>query len=329
MGEQLFLERFLWFDARVRAGRYPNARHLAEHFELAHKSAQRHIEFFRDRLLAPLVYDHKHRGYCYRDPDFQLPVARLNEQDTLALLVGTRLITDLAGPQIGPRLEDIVKKLKVALAVTLPGRIPPERAFSLLLHGYYHCLPQHFAAISDAVIRCQLLRLSYRAPSTPNATSRTVEPHHLVNYGGTWYLIAYCRKRHDWRIFNLARIDTCDRLDESFSPRDEAEWRPLLTASFGIFDGKDATDVVLKFSPERSRWVRGRVYHPGQRIREEPDGSIVLTLPVSHHFEILMEILGHGAEVEVLAPEWMRRRVREEIAAMAKKYGVLGHELGE
>ncbi|MEW6219090.1 MAG: hypothetical protein AB1634_06080 [Thermodesulfobacteriota bacterium] len=78
MGEQIFLEHFLWFDQRVREGKYPNARHLADEFEVTHKTAQRHIEYFRDRLLAPLVFDHRRRGYSYSQPDFQLPVVRPN-----------------------------------------------------------------------------------------------------------------------------------------------------------------------------------------------------------------------------------------------------------
>lgn len=54
MGDQLFLERFVWFDNEARKQRYPNASKLAEQFEIATKTAQRNIEYFRDRLSAPL-----------------------------------------------------------------------------------------------------------------------------------------------------------------------------------------------------------------------------------------------------------------------------------
>jgi hypothetical protein len=50
MGERLYFERFLWFDAEIRRGRFPNATHLAEQFECSVKTAQRTIEFFRDRM---------------------------------------------------------------------------------------------------------------------------------------------------------------------------------------------------------------------------------------------------------------------------------------
>jgi predicted DNA-binding transcriptional regulator YafY len=48
-------ERFLWFHNQVKAEKYPNSRTLAEKSELSRKTAQRDIEFMRDRLGAPLV----------------------------------------------------------------------------------------------------------------------------------------------------------------------------------------------------------------------------------------------------------------------------------
>jgi len=48
MADQLFFERFIWFDAQVRKDKYPNASKLATHFELSTKTAQRSIDYFRD-----------------------------------------------------------------------------------------------------------------------------------------------------------------------------------------------------------------------------------------------------------------------------------------
>jgi predicted DNA-binding transcriptional regulator YafY len=63
MGDQLYLERFVWFGNEARRERFPNANKLGEHFEIAPKTAQRSIDHFRDRLQAPLEYDQSHKGY--------------------------------------------------------------------------------------------------------------------------------------------------------------------------------------------------------------------------------------------------------------------------
>ncbi len=51
-----------------------------------------------------------------------------------------------------------------------------------------------------------------------------------------------------------------------------------------------------------------------------PDGALQLTIPVSHAAEIMMEILKHGAQAEVLEPAWLREKVREEIENMRDNY---------
>ncbi len=78
--------------------------------------------------------------------------------------------------------------------------------------------------------------------------------------------------------------------------------------------------MTLRFSSSLARWARGQSWHAQQRFTEREGGEPDLTLPVSHETEILMETLKYGSQVEVLAPERLRRRVREEIECMMKKY---------
>lgn len=80
MGEQVFLERFVWFDQQARQGSYPNATRLAVQFEISNKTAQRSVEYFRDRLVAPLEFDPTKKGYFYTDLSFQLPMLRISEE---------------------------------------------------------------------------------------------------------------------------------------------------------------------------------------------------------------------------------------------------------
>jgi len=47
----------------------------------------------------------------------------------------------------------------------------------------------------------------------------------------------------------------------------------------------------------------------------------VLELPYSREPELVMDLLRHGAGVEVLAPASLRARVAEELAAAASQYG--------
>jgi hypothetical protein len=79
---------------------------------------------------------------------------------------------------------------------------------------------------------------------------------------------------------------------------------------------------VLRFTPERSRWIRDEIWHEGQTESVHDDGSLVRTIPVSHEGEIMMEILKHGSQVEVLEPKWLREKIITEINESVKIYRV-------
>lgn len=90
--------------------------------------------------------------------------------------------------------------------------------------------------------------------------------------------------------------------------------------SYGIFSGQAAQTAVLRFSPERARWVRHERWHPDQVGVEEPDGAYRLSVPYGDDTELVMEVLRHGAEVEVLEPPELRRRVAAEASRLAGLY---------
>ena len=76
MAYVVIYERFIWFDRSVRRGRYPNATILADKFEISRKTAQRNVDFMRDRLGASLDYDAGRRGYRDTDQSFLVQLAR-------------------------------------------------------------------------------------------------------------------------------------------------------------------------------------------------------------------------------------------------------------
>lgn len=320
MGDRLYFERFVWFDNQVRKGSYPNSTTLAAAFECATKTAQRSIEYFRDRLGAPLSYDQSRRGYSYDNQSFMLPVIRLSEPELVALLASRKLLTDAAAGPLGEELGKVSSKLGALLSLNLPARVNPERAFSFRWQGFSPGDPLVFQQIATALLASRPVSFCYYSPFSSACTMRTVEPHHMLNYMGAWHLIAFCRLRNEWRDFHLSRISMIKVEDDSFNQRDEDQWRPFLDDTFGIFQNRRSFDVTIRFTTERARWVRDEMWHPNQRMEVLEDGGVQITLPAAHEAEIIREIMKHGAHAEVVDPLWLRERIVEEISLMVKKY---------
>src|SRR5215211_534177 len=66
--------------------------------------------------------------------------------------------------------------------------------------------PQHLTVIATACRESECLRFAYRSRDGSD-TRREVEPHSLVNLGRRWYLVAWDRRREDWRTFRVDRLD--------------------------------------------------------------------------------------------------------------------------
>lgn len=310
------LERIMWLDDRLKRRRFINASHLAEQFEISRKTAQRDVAFLRDRLRAPLAYDHLKKGYYYTDKAFELPRLPATQEEVLAVLIARRLLSHATGGIISEAFRNFSRKLREAAAAFGLDETRLEEAFSSSWHGYSPAPERIFNEVARALLEGRLMEIDYHSPGSSAHTRRIIEPHHLQHYMASWVLIAYCRLREDWRKFFLSRIEGLESLPATFAVRPREQWAPHLDGAFGIFRGAASIPVTLRFNPFRSRWVREQHWHPAQAVRETVEGGIELSFPVADFREVKMMILQFGADVQVLAPEALREEIRAEVARL-------------
>jgi predicted DNA-binding transcriptional regulator YafY len=320
MAHHPILERYLWFDGQIRRGRHPNAADLARRFELCRKTAQRDIAFLRDRLDAPLEYDPARRGYRYSDGAFTLPPLYATERQLLALLMARHLL-QAGGGRLDGDLEAFAETLLAAVADHRLNRSRLDHLFSAAWTGNSPAAEPLFRAVLSALTQERLLKILYRSPRNNERTERTVEPHHLQHYQGSWVLLAWCRRAGDWRKFFISRMEQAVVLHEGFTPRPREDWKSYIEGAYGIFQGGKTFPVRLRFCAERARWIRLQQWHEKQRLILLPDGCLELHLPVTDLREIRLKDLQFGAEVEALEPAELRESIREEIERMACLYG--------
>jgi predicted DNA-binding transcriptional regulator YafY len=121
MGIKNIYERFIWFDSQVRAKKYPNTTALANQFEVSTKTAQRDIDFMRDRLLCPLDYDPGEKGYYYENDTFTLPMVYLTSGELSSLLMARKILQDVSGGSLGDEISTILQRRRLNGA-DHPGR---------------------------------------------------------------------------------------------------------------------------------------------------------------------------------------------------------------
>ncbi len=322
MAKKLAYERFFWFHSEIKAGRHPNARKLAEEFEIAPKTAQLAIEFMRDRLNAPLEYSYRERGYLYTDDAFELPAFWLNEQEIIALCLARQLAASIPDR----KLKDALGKVLKTLFRHLSDKIGIEyddvvEKISLKNVEYYGTDEAIFEKAVTSLFAGRAAEIVYHSPYLNQTSERTILPSHLLNYMGNWHLIAYCSARKALRTFVHSRIRKYNLTDGQIPlPENLPRIRDYIRENFGIFYGGEKTEAVLCFSAKTSGLVREQIWHKKQVAEHKDDGRLVLRIPVSDLREIKREVLKYGADVEVLAPATLREEVKAEIEKMGKIY---------
>ena len=131
----------------------------------------------------------------------------------------------------------------------------------------------------------------------------------------------WCHLRNDLRSFS---VDGIRRIEIVDAPAKEVSLKALdeyLLESYGIVRGGEAQRARLRFSAERARWVAAEIWHPDQKGSFDGEGRYLLELPFRDDRELVLDILRHGAEVEVLSPAALRRKVCAEHAAAARLNG--------
>jgi predicted DNA-binding transcriptional regulator YafY len=177
-----------------------------------------------------------------------------------------------------------------------------------------------FTPSLEACLKQRCLAFNYYSPASDVESTRIVDPYHLDNYMGTWHLIAWCHEREDLRDFVLARMKDTQVLDETFCIPENFDIHKHMQSAFGIFKGKPKDTVTLRFSPWKSCWIKGQVWHKDQKEKLFKDGSLELTFPVSSFNEIMMVILSHGSDVEVIKPKALRTLIKDEAKRIARLY---------
>ncbi|MCS7063713.1 MAG: WYL domain-containing protein, partial [Methylacidiphilales bacterium] len=132
---------------------------------------------------------------------------------------------------------------------------------------------QTLLTVHRAIREQRLLFISYFANTTGQRGERVVEPYHLSNIRGNWYLLAYDVGKSAKRIFQVGRIQACHVLPEKFVRRSTISIPNGLKSSFGAEGGDEPVEVVIRFDKYQAPWIRERKWHDTAKLEQSEDGS--------------------------------------------------------
>jgi predicted DNA-binding transcriptional regulator YafY len=287
---------------------------LAERLQVDRRTVYRDLDFLSTQDV-PLWQDGGRFGL---NRTRYLASVRLSFHEALALVLAGLLLSRT----IDERNVHVIAALR-RLATIMPGQFAAhlERAANRVQsRGADQQQVGVLEAVADGWATGRKVRVQYRSPRSGEVHPRVIAPYALEPTAVGIYVIGHDDWANAIRTFKIERLERAEILDVPYEVPADFDPEAYLATSWGIMTSQEMFDVVLRFSPTATSHVQERCWHPTQTIDLTPDGGCILQVRVSEPLEMQPWIRSWGAQVEVLAPDWLRERVADELRRASDRY---------
>jgi proteasome accessory factor B len=296
----------------IQSGTYPNASSLAFELEVSPKSIHRDVDFMRERLDLPLEFDGHKRGYHYTEEVNAFPTLQITEGELVALVVAEKALQQYRGTSFEQPLLSAIQKLEQSLPNTISLDLADvARTISFRTRAEPMLDLGIFETLAKATTARQQLELTYRKPGQHQPEQRRVDPLHLANINGEWFLFAYDHLRKDIRTFVPARIKAIRPTGKTFVRPQKFSLEQRLRGSFGVQSGGGQFEVVIRFNPRAADYIREKKWHDSQQLRDLKSGGVELQMKLSSLSEVERWVLSWGGDAKVVRPAELAFAVRQ------------------
>lgn len=279
------------------------APYLAERFEVSRRTINRDIEDIC-RAGIPIVTTQGAGGGISIMEGFTLDSTVFTRDELQMVLAGLK--------SVGSVSEDA--KTSLLIDKLSGGRevMPLEENVMIDLASFYKgSLTEKISMLKQAISERKLVSFQYYYSKGEEV--KTIEPYLVVYKWASWYVFGFSTERQDFRLYKLGRLWDLKLLEESFEKREI----PPNKLEFGTHI---TDDKIVKIRYHRELKYRLVEEYGPDCYSEGEDGWLYTEWGFTSFQSALDWCLGFGSRVEILEPEELRQRMRQEIHKMEASY---------
>ena len=175
-----------------------------------------------------------------------------------------------------------------------------------------------FHFIDKAIKEKRVISIDYSSIKNGNKT-HILHPYKLFNFNNAWFFLAYTPEVGEVWYFKLNRIKNYKMLDETFKA-----WKNFKAEDYFDANGfkNNGEFIHVKFIAKgiRKQLVKERIYGKNQKVEENDDDTVTVTLDMQNEDQVISFILGWGEDVTLLEPQSIIDKVKNIASEIAKKY---------
>ena len=284
------------------------------------RTVQGDIQTMRSDKLgynAPIIVVDK-RYYTYEDREYSITNSPLTEQDLSKLSEAVAVMKQFQGFSHFQELNSMVQKLEDQIYAQQTHTKPVidfERNDNLKGLNFLDSLYK-------AIIRQQALDITYQSFKARSAQVLVFHPYLLKEFRNRWFvfgkrvgmpgIISLALDRmHDLQP-SLERYE----VDPNFDPTTYFEH--IIGVSLNPNGAPETVRLLLNH--RHAPYVETKPFHPSQQVISRDYRGVVIELNVQLNFELEKLILGFGDGIQVLAPNRLKRNIKNRLEASVELY---------
>ncbi len=266
-------------------------------------------------------------NHWHIDREAFLVNVRFNLHEVLSVHLAARLLATRMERQ-NPHAAAALRKLGVSMAKLAP-RISAHvlQSADIMDNVAQRHDPVYLQALEKLTLAWAEQRKALvwhrREPDQP-ISEYIFAPYFIEPYavGQATHVIGWREPPGKLRTFKIERIQRVELTREHYDIPDDFDPQALLADAWGVwYTESEPVDVCLRFHPRVAARVRETRWHASEQLSEEADGYLIWRGRIAEPLEMLPWIRGWGADVEVLAPEALRKMMHNDAIRFIHLYG--------
>jgi predicted DNA-binding transcriptional regulator YafY len=291
-------------------------RGLTQLAECDKRTVSRYLVELRDEHDAPWIYERAKNRYRFTVP-WSLPDAPISEGELLVFFLAERVLKQTGRTDEAEILESALGKLATRLPKTVSVNLATfGQSFSFENAPAVRSEAKYLQQFASATAKQETLEIVYFTKRSNTEKTRRVDPLHVAERMGDWYVYAFDHLSRQMRDFHIGRVRSIKQTNQFFERPKDWDREKYVNSGYMMFRGGRLVTVKLLFDPAQAPYIAERTeFHNGETREFLPDGSLRLSFRVgSKALEgVARSFLQYAGSITFESPPKLRKIVMEKL----------------
>ncbi|MBS1647308.1 MAG: WYL domain-containing protein [Bacteroidetes bacterium] len=171
---------------------------------------------------------------------------------------------------------------------------------------------EHIHHLLLAIKNKWTVHLTYHKHYEEYAEEVVLYPYLIKQFKGRWYVLGIKESTQQLRTYALDRVVQMDIKKKKFIADKNFNPAYIFQHCFGIItpENEKPKKIIFEFNEQQAKYIKGYPLHTSQKIvQEKKGGNVVFEITVYQTYDLMMELLSYGDELNIHSPEELRQNL--------------------